>query len=226
MSRSESWTPHSYPVQAPPVKADPALSPPAEPSNRPPLAAAASVDNFYEAEEPPQVHVPQLPRNIYAARDGENFKPKGRTIIICLDGTGDKFDADNSNIVHFVSCLKKANPNQITYYQSGIGTYDGGGLSNGVNAAFDMAVGSGLGVHIRDAYRFLMQTYHENDKICLFGFSRGAYTARCLGGMLHKVGLLPAHNQSQVQFAYQHYKDDSKNGWKMSTDFKKTFCMK
>ncbi|KAK4541310.1 hypothetical protein LTR36_008068 [Oleoguttula mirabilis] len=150
---------------------------------------------------------------------------KGRTIIICLDGTGDKFDADNSSIVHLQSCLKKSDPSQVTYYQSGIGTYDGGGLSNGVHAAFDMAVGSGLGVHVRDAYMFLMQTYRENDRICLFGFSRGAYTARCLAGMVHKVGLLPAHNTAQVPFAYQFYKDGTENGWKMSTDFKKTFCM-
>jgi uncharacterized protein (DUF2235 family) len=61
-----------------------------------------------------------------------------------------------------------------------------------------MAVGSGLGIHIKDAYRFLMETYHEGDKICLFGFSRGAYTVRCLTGMLHKVGLLPANNSDQV----------------------------
>lgn len=97
-----------------------------------------------------------------------------------------------------MSCLKKSSPDQVTYYQSGIGTYDGGGLSNGINAAMDMAVGSGLGVHIRDAYRFIMANYNEGDKISLFGFSRGAYTARCLAGMLHKVGLLPAGNQSQV----------------------------
>ena len=36
-------------------------------------------------------------------------------------------------------------------------------------------------------YRFLMQNFTKGDKICIFGFSRGAYTARCLAGMLHKV---------------------------------------
>ena len=36
------------------------------------------------------------------------------------------------------------------------------------------------------------------DKICIFGFSRGAYTARSLAGMIHKVGLLPADNHQQV----------------------------
>lgn len=169
--------------------------------------------------------VSQLPKYIRAVQDGANYKPKGRTIVICLDGTGDKFDADNSNIVHIVNCLKKDDSSQVTYYQSGIGTYGSGGLKNGMAAALDMAVGSGLGVHICDAYHFLMQTYREGDKIILFGFSRGAYTARCLAGMLHKVGLLPAHNIAQVPFAYQFYKDDTEEGWAMSKDFKRTFCI-
>lgn len=38
-----------------------------------------------------------------------------------------------------------------------------------------------------DGYKFLMQNYRTGDKICIFGFSRGAYTARALAGMLHKV---------------------------------------
>jgi hypothetical protein len=69
-----------------------------------------------------------------------------------------------------------------------------------------------------------MQNYREGDRICLLGFSRGAYTVRCLAGMLHKVGLLPASNGSQVNFAYDFYKDDTPEGWKMSAEFKKTFC--
>jgi uncharacterized protein (DUF2235 family) len=69
-----------------------------------------------------------------------------------------------------------------------------------------------------------MQNYIEGDKICLLGFSRGSYTVRCLAGMLHKVGLLPAHNQAQVSFAYRIYKDDTPMGWELSADFKRTFC--
>ena len=42
--------------------------------------------------------------------------------------------------------------------------------------------------------------------------------------MLHKVGLLPRHNKAQVSFAYNFYKDDTKEGWEMSADFKRTFC--
>ncbi|KAF2217779.1 hypothetical protein CERZMDRAFT_30483 [Cercospora zeae-maydis SCOH1-5] len=167
----------------------------------------------------------KIPREIRAVKDAESYESPGKNIVVCLDGTGDQFDADNSNIVHFVSCLKKAVPEQVTYYQSGIGTYDGGGVTNGINAGLDMAVGSGLGVHIRDAYGFIQANYKQGDKICLLGFSRGAYTARCLAGMIHKVGLLPAGNVSQVPFAYKYYKDDSDEGWNMSQEFKKTFCI-
>ncbi|KAH7327504.1 hypothetical protein BKA65DRAFT_406389 [Rhexocercosporidium sp. MPI-PUGE-AT-0058] len=166
-----------------------------------------------------------LPKAIRAVRDSNAAYPSVRTLVICLDGTGDKFDGDNSNVVNFVACLKKDDPSQVTYYQSGIGTYDGHGLKGGISAAVDMAVGSGLGIHIKDAYKFLMQNYQEGDKICLLGFSRGSYTVRCLSGMLHKVGLLPAHNTAQVSFAYNFYKDDSKAGWEMSAQFKKTFCI-
>jgi len=166
-----------------------------------------------------------LPKTIRAVRDSNAEYGGGRTLVICLDGTGDKFDNDNSNVVNFVACLKKDDPSQVTYYQSGIGTYDGHGLKGGISAAVDMAVGSGLGIHIKDAYKFLMQNYREGDKICLLGFSRGSYTVRCLAGMVHKVGLLPAHNRAQVSFAYNFYKDDSQTGWDMSAQFKKTFCI-
>ncbi|KAK4993295.1 hypothetical protein LTR50_000520 [Elasticomyces elasticus] len=201
MSRSNSWTPHSYPIQSLQVK--------------PPDGIVIAEESFEKL----------LPETIRACKDAHSSISKGRTLIVCLDGTGDKFDNDNSNVIHLVSCLKKDDLSQVTYYQAGIGTYNGSGLATGISAAFDMAIGSGLGTHVRDAYRFLMQNYCEGDKICLFGFSRGAYTARCLAGMLHKVGLLPAHNYAQIPFAYQCYKDDSPEGWKMSEEFKRTFSM-
>lgn len=166
-----------------------------------------------------------LPKNIRAVKDADDDKIKGRTIVVCLDGTGDKFDNDNSNIVHIVSALKKDDPHQVTYYQAGIGTYGDRGLTSGFEAAADMAVGSGLGLHVRDAYHFLMHSYKEGDKICIFGFSRGAYTARCLAGMIHKVGLLPPRNIQQIYFAYQFYTDTSAEGWVQSEQFKKTFSI-
>lgn len=55
------------------------------------------------------------------------------------------------------------------------------------------------------------------DKICIFGFSRGAYTARALAGMIEKVGLLPPGNHQQVPFAYKMYmKDDDLGSFHLS----------
>lgn len=208
----EHWRRGSYPLQSP--------------NNMMPFQRSTTPQpQEDEAEKirqkPKKIH---LPKNLRAMKDSEELV-SGRTIVILLDGTGDKFDDDNSNIVHLVSALKKDDPHQVTYYQAGIGTYSDGGLSTGFAAAADMAVGSGLGLHVRDAYHFLMHSYKEGDKVCIFGFSRGAYTARCLAGMIHKVGLLPPRNIQQIYFAYEFYANDTEMGWKQSEDFKKTFCI-
>lgn len=87
----------------------------------------------------------------------------------------------------------------------------------------------------------------EDNKICIFGFSRGAYIARALAGMIQKVcfarlppssihsnhlsmtrpkvGLLPPGNDQQIPFAYKLYEDDSESGWTRSTNFKKAQCV-
>jgi len=72
-------------------------------------------------------------------------------------------------------------------------------------------------------YKFLMDNYRAGDKICLFGFSRGAYTARALAGMLDKVGLLPKGNIQQVHFAYKAYTRTDKEGTRLAAGFKETF---
>lgn len=88
----------------------------------------------------------------------------------------------------------------------------------------DEAVAWYLNEHVMDGYRFLMQNYRAGDRICMFGFSRGAYTARALAGMLYKVGPLPRDNQEQILFAYKLYKQDDEAGMELSTGFKHTFC--
>ena len=82
-----------------------------------------------------------------------------------------------------------------------------------------------LSPQIMSGYRFLMENYREGDKICLFGFSRGAYTARALAGMLHKVGLPPRCNRQQVTFAYKMCKRSDKRGREQSKEFKRRFSI-
>ncbi|CEL62131.1 putative protein YEL023C OS=Saccharomyces cerevisiae (strain ATCC 204508 / S288c) GN=YEL023C PE=4 SV=1 [Rhizoctonia solani AG-1 IB] len=155
---------------------------------------------------------------------------EGRNLILCFDGTGGEYDKDVSNIVRFFQMLKKGDPSrQMVYYQPGIGT----GIKNTSANPFlkkfsvivDAAIANGLPTHVRGGYEFLMNNYKEGDRISLFGYSRGAYTARALAGMLQKVGLLPADNREQIKFAYRNYQKDDEEGWKMSQGFKRAYSI-
>jgi len=150
--------------------------------------------------------------------------------VLCFDGTGDQFDDDNSNIVQLFSLLQKDDhTQQMVYYQSGIGTYTIPQIAtpfySKLAETIDLAVAISLDAHVMDGYAFLMENYQLGDKICLFGFSRGAYTARSLAGMVQKVGVLPACNHRQVPFAYKMYKSTDNDGWKQSVAFKKAFAI-
>ncbi|KAI5114665.1 hypothetical protein M0805_004528, partial [Coniferiporia weirii] len=98
-------------------------------------------------------------------------------------------------------------------------------IASKLRKTWDMMIGSSLHHHIMGGYEFLMENFKERDRICIFGFSRGAYTARALAGMIEKVGLLPAGNHQQVPFAYKMYMKDNEIGWQQSVLFKKSFSM-
>lgn len=153
-----------------------------------------------------------------------------RTLVLCFDGTGDQFDADNSNIVQLVASLKKSDRSkQMVYYQAGIGTYTAPKIAtpfmSSIRKTLDEMFAWNLHAHVMSGYEFLMQNYIAGDRICIFGFSRGAYTARSLAGMIHKVGLLPKDNFQQVPFAYKMFKRADHVGWEQSTEFKKAFSV-
>ncbi|KAF9256077.1 hypothetical protein L218DRAFT_837569, partial [Marasmius fiardii PR-910] len=153
-----------------------------------------------------------------------------RTLVLCFDGTGDQFDSDNSNIVEFFSLLKKDDRSkQMVYYQAGIGTYTTPQVATPFMAklskTLDEMIAWNLDAHVMGGYEFLMQNYTAGDRICIFGFSRGAYTARSLAGMIHKVGILPACNHQQVPFAYKMYTKADEVGWEQSNAFKKAFSI-
>ncbi|KAJ7615876.1 hypothetical protein FB45DRAFT_757594 [Roridomyces roridus] len=168
-----------------------------------------------------------------------------RCLILCFDGTDNQFGADNSNVVQLVSALKKDDcTKQMVYYQTGIGTYTSPRFATPMSAKIsqvrdisgrsahgaypliqtvDAAIAWNLDSHVMSGYEFLMQNYTANDRICIFGFSRGAYIARSLAGMIHKVGLLPVDNYQQVPFAYRMYARTDATGWAQSNAFKKAF---
>ncbi|THG93336.1 hypothetical protein EW026_g7872 [Hermanssonia centrifuga] len=123
---------------------------------------------------------------------------------------------------------KDDNSRQLVYYQAGLGTYTDPliktPVASKVSMVLDQMLAWNLDSHVKDGYTFLMENYTHGDKICIFGFSRGAYTARALAGMLQKVGLLPVCNHQQVPFAYEMYKREDIKGLELCHDFKETYA--
>lgn len=153
-----------------------------------------------------------------------------RTLILFFDGTANEYSSKNTNVVRFFSCLQKSHPKQLVYYQTGVGTSSttkflipGMAL---ISKAVDQGVALNLEEHLAGGYRFLQSNWKSGDKICIFGFSRGAYTARALAGMLHAVGLLPPDMPEQVEFAYRVYKNlgTGKTRHDSGRNYKRDFC--
>ncbi len=147
-----------------------------------------------------------------------------KSIVLCLDGTSNKYASAKTNVVKLYAMLDRARPDQLSYYQPGIGTMAPPGvwgkLKRWLVTRLDLAIAWLLSEHVTDAYRFLMRYCQDGDQIYIFGFSRGAYTARVLAGMLHKVGLLTQGNEELVPFAWDMFK---RHDQELAEGFQKTF---
>jgi uncharacterized protein (DUF2235 family) len=151
-----------------------------------------------------------------------------RNLVLCLDGTSNQFAAANTNVVKLYAMLNHQRNDQLSYYRPGIGTFAPPGvwgkLKKWVVTRLDLAIAWLLEDHVSDAYRFLMRYYQDGDQIFIFGFSRGAYTARALAAMLYKVGLLTQGNEELIPFAWDVFKRE--RGQKVYTGFRHTFSRK
>jgi len=88
------------------------------------------------------------------------------------------------------------NPGIGTFPEPGFLTSAGKKLSEIAGLAF----GAGLNGKITGGYRYLMENWRPGDRVFMFGFSRGAYTARALAALLHLFGLLPAGSQNLLPY--------------------------
>lgn len=129
----------------------------------------------------------------------------GRNIVLCCDGTSNQFAADRTNVIKLFHALVKEDERQAVWYHPGIGTRAPSGIGTKVGGLLarlaGLAFGYGLQQDIADAYCFLMNTYRPGDKVYIFGFSRGAYTARVVAAMLHNYGLTMPGNDPLVPYA-------------------------
>ncbi|RZJ07264.1 MAG: DUF2235 domain-containing protein [Acidovorax sp.] len=128
----------------------------------------------------------------------------GRNLVLLFDGTGNILgNPQDTNVVKLLRMLGKGHdpsgsgPTQLVYYDPGVGTtneFPADGIvskaKNQLRQLAGLALGSGVFPNIAEAYRFLVNTYQRGDRIYLFGFSRGAFTARAVAGMLNMYGLI------------------------------------
>ena len=117
-----------------------------------------------------------------------------RHLVVCCDGTWNTADQRHdgvpvpTNVVRLFNALADKGADgveQLKYYHPGVGTEPG--RWDRVMAG---ATGAGLDRNIMSAYHWLCRNYRSGDRIFLFGFSRGAYTVRSLGGFVTSCGLL------------------------------------
>ena len=148
-----------------------------------------------------------------------------KNIVICCDGTGNEFGNRNSNVVKLYKTLIR-NESQIAYYHPGVGTMGARNALSQVGKVWTrligLAFGYGISDNVADAYQFLMKTFQEGDRVYVFGFSRGAYTARALCGVLHIVGLLTQGNEGLIPYVIRLVKSKEID-FKVAGGFKKTF---
>jgi uncharacterized protein (DUF2235 family) len=148
-----------------------------------------------------------------------------KNIVICCDGTGNGFqnpDSD-SNVIKLFSTLDFSGKDQVGYYHPGVGTLGNPMARNKLASLWSvvkgLAFGGGLLDNVGDAYRFLINTYEAEDKVFLFGFSRGAYTARALAGVMHMFGVLPAGNEGLIPYLLKMYAKQTRNAQRMQNTF-------
>lgn len=111
-----------------------------------------------------------------------------KTIAMFFDGTWnmpdtDEVDGDQNTNAYKISNIAVEDDQQKIKYFHGLGTkwyekYRGG------------VFGVGLSEKIQEGYKFLIEEYEDGDHVFLFGFSRGAYTARSLVGLIRNSGLI------------------------------------
>lgn len=133
---------------------------------------------------------------------------KPRNIVICCDGTGNEFGGANSNVVKLYTTLQ-IDAAQVAYYHPGLGTMGDPNQQHRLGREWSrikgLVFGAGFKANVLDAYRYLMDTYSDGDRVYLIGFSRGGYTVRALAGLLDGFGLLCRGNEGHLPYAWRLY---------------------
>ncbi|MEP3050840.1 MAG: DUF2235 domain-containing protein [Erythrobacter sp.] len=144
-----------------------------------------------------------------------------RNIVVMCDGTGNEVEVNLSNVLKLFRMTIK-NDLQLVFYDAGIGTI--GNYTawqrrrQEASAVFALATGYGLDANLARTYAWLCENWREGDRIWLFGFSRGAYTVRALGGLIHMLGVVRPDQSNLAGYAVGAYRRMAESGDFETTD--------
>ncbi|KAJ5946424.1 hypothetical protein N7454_003263 [Penicillium verhagenii] len=135
-----------------------------------------------------------------------------KRIIICCDGTWQSAVSGENHVPSNITRLCRAiNPvgsdasgevwEQIVWYDSGVGT-----TSLPLSTTYEGATGQGLEGNVIEAYNFCVLNYTPGDQIMVFGFSRGAYTARTIAGVITDIGICKKTDLNRFPDLWKQYK--------------------
>jgi uncharacterized protein (DUF2235 family) len=137
---------------------------------------------------------------------------EAKNIVVLCDGTANQVNIlSQTNVLRLARMVQKAgcDTRQVVYYDPGLGTEGAPGaltpVGRWVTKVLGLAFGYGLKKNLSDAYAFLVQHYEPGDRIYIFGFSRGAYTARALTGLLQRVGLVERGCDNLIPYAVRYF---------------------
>jgi hypothetical protein len=136
-----------------------------------------------------------------------------KRIVVLIDGTWNKegtgadtnvakLDSGKKTITQaFIKTNATDGIAQHVHYHDGVGS--DGDLTQRLLGG---AIGLGLKKIIQDVYEFLVSDYAAGDEIYIFGFSRGAYAARALAGLIGASGIQRQKNRDEFEIAWEHYR--------------------
>src|SRR3954469_15480876 len=155
-----------------------------------------------------------------------------RNIVICCDGTNNQFGVCNTNVVRIVQSVARDPERQLCYYDPGVGTIPELSLvprlQSTTSKLMALAFAADLHEKVRVAYSHLMDWWEPGDRVFIFGFSRGAYTARVLAALLSAVGLMPRGNSALLPYAVALFTslrhESSERYWRVLNAFRRSFA--
>jgi len=126
----------------------------------------------------------------------------GKNIVVLSDGTGQKGGiGTNTNVYKLFNMMEDRTNKQIAYYDPGLGT-DWRKVTGAIG-------GMGFSKNIKQCYQFIFENFEADDKVFMFGFSRGAATVRSLSAFIHLFGILPKSRADLIGEAFKIYQIDN-----------------